>query len=87
MIIYKYALETTGRQKLQIPSPQNFLSVQLQRDKICVWYEVDEAHDQEDDVIEFVIVGTGHRAPDVAQHLGTVQMGGFVWHVYARKVQ
>lgn len=87
MIIYKYKLEMLERQTRRIPSPQRFLSAQLQGNKICLWYEVNE-HPSSDcyDDIEFMIVGTGYRSPNDALYLGTVQTGEFVWHVYARAV-
>jgi hypothetical protein len=83
MAIYKYVLELTRTQRIRIPSPQKFLAVQMQGSKPCVWYEVAQ-HPLTYDAIDFIIVGTGHNAPDNAQYLGTVQDNEFVWHVYAR---
>lgn len=30
----------------------------------------------------FIVVGTGTRLPDCAEHLGTYQDGDFVWHIF-----
>lgn len=80
--IYKYQLEVTDDiQKLSIPEGGQFLSVQEQNGGISIWFLVD-TH-ASDCPREFVIHGTGHTVGEESvHHLGTVQMDGFVWHVF-----
>lgn len=81
-VIYKYPLaliEETG-----VPMPRGAIvrSVQVQANCICIWAEVDPKAKPE--VREFRIVGTGQEIPQAPfyLYLATVQMDGFVWHVY-----
>jgi hypothetical protein len=83
--IYKY--EITG-QCMPLSAPiTNFLSVQVQNDKICVWAEVDT--EMEDRHFMMTIIGTGWELDkinhfDKTTYLGTVQYsrGDQVWHIY-----
>lgn len=86
MKIYKYKLSVlAGSQAINIPSPQRFLSFQLQDGYPCVWYEVtDPENNVRFDRIEFIVIGTGFDVPENAHYLGTAQQGPFVWHLYTR---
>ena len=83
--IYKYEITEQG---MPISAPiTNFLSVQTQHDKICVWAEVDT--EMEDRHFLFTIIGTGWELDkinnfDKATYLGTVQYlgGDYMWHIY-----
>ncbi len=83
--IYKYTLELKDQQYLTLPAGREFLSVQMQRGKICLWYRVPYAPKGAEQA-SFVIVGTGHVVPaGKLKFLGTVQQPEYesVWHVFA----
>lgn len=55
--------------------------VDIQNQQVVVWtVEPSEGHDLP--VRSVVIVGTGHTVSDAAVHLGSVQIGMYVWHVF-----
>lgn len=88
--IYKYGLTTTDRQNVVMPIGARILSVENQREGICVWALVDPKIDTE--LVEFIIHGTGHDAADVGDgsgFIGTVQLygGELIFHVFKGKVQ
>jgi hypothetical protein len=82
--IYKYTLEIVDNQSIEVPTGAEFLTVQIQHGKLCVWAIVDPSRRTEFE--HFFIVGTGHPIPslETLQHLGTVQLAGgsLVWHVF-----
>lgn len=93
MFIHKYTLELREHQQVALPKTKKFLSAQMQSGRLCVWFEVDgrvptpeELNTNEEVLLtDFIIVGTGHRAPPSEfEYLATVQDGRFVWHLYAR---
>jgi hypothetical protein len=67
-----------------MPKGAKILCVQMQGVTPCLWAEVDTASDVEQRAID--IYGTGHPLPHYMNehhhYIGTVQQGGFVWHVY-----
>lgn len=82
--IWKFELEVTDEQSIEMPYGAEILSVQWQRDKLCVWAMVSPTTLSKSNR-SFVIFGTGHSIPDNlnAQFLGTVQDNfGLVWHVF-----
>ena len=85
--IYKYPLELTDVQTLEVPFGAKVLSTELQGHQICVWAIVDlttvEPGPTENLTIR--IVGTGNPLPEKcieSKFLGTVTMPPFVWHVF-----
>lgn len=89
--IYKYPLEITDQQAIEVPAHAEFLTAQMQRTsiledrKLYVWAIVDTANLKE--IEHFFIVGTGNPMPEkpkLLQHLGTVQEedGWLIWHVF-----
>ena len=85
LTIFKYRLELSSRQYIEVPCDAEFLTVQLQRGEICLWAVVDPGKVNVSQ--EFVIRGTGHPLPDksfeILQFLGTVQtQDAYVWHVF-----
>lgn len=82
--IYEYTLEVTDEQTLMIPKSGEFLDFQMQFEMITFWMEVD-LEDFQLSEETFYVVGTGNPIPEKAQHYhGTVQIQGFVWHIYQR---
>lgn len=84
MTIYKYPIALSAGQVLRIPKGAEPLSVQMQDGNICMWARVDTSQPLRD--FEIAIYGTGHELPDKngerLMHLGTVQRGAFVWHIF-----
>ena len=81
--IYKHVLNITGRQTLELGANDEPLSVQFQRDNLCLWV----LHDPSDPKVQrqFAIYGTGHPVEQAAgDFIGTVQQPGMglVWHVF-----
>lgn len=82
MTVYKYPIEIVDEQMIEMPENAHALSVQMQRDKLCIWALVNPERKNKKRRVR--IVGTGNDASDVFQYLGTVQMfnGNLVWHVF-----
>lgn len=84
-VIWKYPLVIRGAQEIEMPIGAQFLCVQVQQDKPCIWAQVDP--DAGAAVYQVFLVGTGHEVETQvskrARYLGTVQMPyGLVFHVY-----
>lgn len=77
-MIYKYTI-VTGT--LQVPRGSKLLDVQMQDGAICGWFIVD-TETSYSDLISVKVCGTGFEAPEGHGHVGTVQQGPFVWHVF-----
>lgn len=86
MTIWNFPLLAKGERIVIEMPPARFLHVGHQDGTVCLWAMVDE--DKKTWPRKFVVVGTGwllerHCAiPESMFHLGTVQIGGFVWHVF-----
>lgn len=87
--IYKQQLQTIGIQDIKVPSDARIRCVQNQNDRITIWYEV--FTDKEgmpmckEEIRTIGIYGTGHPIKCLQgnrTYLGTVQIQGFVWHVF-----
>lgn len=82
--IYKYTLEVEDIQVLEIPHGAQFLSVQVQHGKPCMWVRLNPK--AQEVRVKVCTVGTGHPAERVEgmQFVGTYQLDGgqFVGHVF-----
>lgn len=82
--IWKYELEITDIQEIEIPKDAEILTVQCQRDKPFLWVLFNKDASMEKRIIE--TFGTGHDIPEVMgmsrKYIGTYQIGGYVWHVF-----
>lgn len=83
--IWKFPLEITDSQAVEMPQDARILSVQLQNDTVTLWAVVMPKKRRVNRLIR--IAGTGHNIDDVVEsmfaYLGTVQDGrGLVWHVF-----
>ena len=71
--IFKYPLEITGLQEIEMPKGSKILSVQMQYDKPCLWALVDD-HTTFVEKREIILAGTGHPIEaDNLKFIGTVQ--------------
>jgi hypothetical protein len=80
--IWKFPLEITDVQTIDVPEGSKFLAVQVQRDVPCLWVLVDPTAPKER--FEIHTVGTGNPAPDGLEYLGTYQVVALnlVFHVF-----
>lgn len=80
--VWKFPIEI-DRDTIEVLMPQGavILDVQKQHDQVCLWAQVDS--DAPQVARYFSVVGTGHRIPNgKMNHVGTVQDGTFVWHLF-----
>jgi hypothetical protein len=84
--IYKYPLQLTDEQVVQMPGGAKILSTALDpRGNLCVWALVNPELEMVDRL--FMIIGTGNPTPDCiewAEFVGTVRQEVFMWHVFWR---
>lgn len=82
--IYKYPLPFNvrpGIHRLLLPEPSSVVLVRMQGGVIHLWVRVGQGDPRPR---FFQIVGTGQPFPASAPHIGSVQDGGYVWHVLER---
>jgi hypothetical protein len=82
--IWKFEIELVEDQELHVPGILRPLSVQMQGETLCLWGVVEPG---KPNVVRHVrVVGTGHPFPDETEceHIDTVQVDGFVWHVFLK---
>lgn len=90
MRIFKWTLQLTDLQELQIPRGARVLSVQTQNDIPRLWALVDEREPLEKRC--FATYGTGNPIPaesDFSRFVGTYQCsdGAFVFHVFEESLR
>ncbi len=84
--IYKYNLQVTDVQQIQLPKKAKILCVQVQHGEPQLWAEIDTDASQEARTVE--IFGTGHPiSQEIGQsrrYISTFQMenGLLVFHAY-----
>jgi hypothetical protein len=82
--IWKFPLQLTDRQEIEMPEGAVILSVQVQRSQVCLWALVEPGASKVKR--QFRIHGTGHDVPDVDKldFIGTIQNNGgdLVFHVF-----
>jgi len=83
MVIYKYPLKLTDEQTIMVPVGREFIHCDVQGSQICLWAIVNPNVAEIE--VQIRIVGTGIDFAGNVQHLGTVQIGGFVWHVFQER--
>jgi hypothetical protein len=83
MVIYKITLELTTYQDINLEYDAEILAIQPQDDDIVLWYKCTEGLHTIRRTIE--IIGTGRTFEKAnRKYLSTVQMSGFVWHIFER---
>jgi len=85
MVIWKYPLKITYRQKVRMPKWAEILSVGNQNDELCLWVMCQPSGMDDMRVIE--IIGTGNPISNgERKFIGTVAMKQSIWHVFERKM-
>lgn len=82
--IWKFPVAVTDEQLVEMPMGAKILSVDVQRETVCLWAEVNpEAAGKHYRTI--CIFGTGHRMPDdPGSYIGSFMLhdGALVFHAY-----
>ena len=82
--IWKFELEVTDNQVIEIPIDSEILTAQVQNGKPCLWALVNPTKNKEKRFIE--MFGTGHEIDMNVNrnYLGTIQLhdGLFIVHVF-----
>lgn len=82
--IWKYELQTTDEQSVEMPFGAEILTVQEQFDKPCIWCLVDS--DAKKALRQIRIIGTGHPIEQEfdGKYVGTYQVysGSGVFHLF-----
>ena len=82
--VYKYQLNL-GTTRLELPEGSIPVHVGVQGEGVCLWVEQTNDPDGSFTWHTYKAIGTGHPCPTGyarTEHLGTVMMPPFVWHVY-----
>lgn len=61
LTIYKFPLEITDSQVIKMPKGSRILSIKQQRNRVCLWAEVDTSEEIED--VTILCFGTGQVIP------------------------
>ena len=78
--IWKFGLEVTRVQELEVPEVFRVLHVGNQGGSLCLWAEVDPQSATTKRT--FRIIGTGHPVPVGLEYIGSAVIDPFVWHVF-----
>lgn len=86
--IFKYQLPELylepGAETIEIPKNSTLLNIDMQDEKVTLWYIVDPEVEKETHT--FLVLGTGSIVPELEdahlEFLKTVFQGPFVWHVF-----
>ena len=83
MVIWKYPLELTDRQVIEMPYDSEIIHIGEQNGQLTLWALVDENEEQKEQRA-VLVYGTGHPIifGPAHRHVGTAQVGPFVWHVF-----
>lgn len=86
--IFKQVIEcnsvSDGLFPIEFTAPKDArpISVAMQNDKICMWFEC--TPDAPKERLYVYSVGTGYgMVPEEARFIGTVVDGAYVWHIYS----
>ena len=84
--IYKHIVEPITIQVCKLPADAEILSVQVQENRVCIWFLCDPTNPEENRFIEIVSTGEKiHETLNVKRiFIGTVQMHSYVFHIFER---
>lgn len=86
--IWKFTLEITDSQRVEMPVKARVLTVQLQGGQPRLWAIVNLDEAPLTEMRTFEIHGTGNPISDGARtYIATLQQPPFVWHVFERLEQ
>ncbi|MDV3636722.1 hypothetical protein CMU84_16335 [Elizabethkingia anophelis] len=83
MTIHKYPLKLESKQQVDIPYPAKIIKAGVQDEKIFIWAICNPSFEPVTKIIE--MFGTGENMENaVRNHIDTVQINSFVWHVFEK---
>ena len=87
MKIYKYELDLTHKQTLELPQGAQILTIQLQDGKIVLWALVDDKCKliKGNRFIECYYTGKEIEISHELTYISTIQYNGLVYHFFERK--
>jgi len=83
--IYKYPLELTNRQTVEMPEDSRILAFQEQGTHPIIWAQVDDSLPKVKREFQIFATGEEMEEPDPFRdrtYIGTIQRGIYVWHLY-----
>jgi len=83
--IFKYPLEITDTQFVELPLGAEILTAQMQGDQLCLWAMVNTSPDAITKNRRIEIIGTGNPVPTGdLKYISTFQVygGGLIFHVF-----
>jgi hypothetical protein len=83
--IFKYPLEITDTQFIELPLGAEILTVQVQGDQLCLWAMVNTSPDAITKNRRIEIVGTGYPVPaGDLKYISTIQImdGSLIFHIF-----
>lgn len=83
--IYKYQLEVTDTQFIELPLGAEILTAQMQGDQLCLWAMVNTLSDAITKIRRIEIIGTGNPVPTGdLKYISTFQIlgGSLIFHVF-----
>jgi len=83
LTVHKHLLDWQAETRLTLQASAQLVHVDRdtrEPDKIALWFVVQVSRVM-DDVRTFHIVGTGHPIPSGTEHVGSVRMEPYIWHV------
>jgi hypothetical protein len=78
--IYKFPIALKDEQTVDLPLGAKIVFVGEQGGQLNLWVDVEDTNPGFPRTIH--VHGTGHPIEAKSRHVGTVQMGRFVWHVF-----
>lgn len=81
--IHKYQFSIADEVSIKMPERAKILSVQVQDGKPTIWAMVET--DWKREIRTFKVFGTGYQLNGLAffyTHIATIQLDGFVWHIF-----
>lgn len=78
--IHKYTVPHSPAKGIPLHAGAVFLTFQMQDEEFTTWW-LDDVNDKPSPV-KLHIFGTGARVDNTLGHLGTVQEGTYVWHLF-----
>lgn len=79
--IWKFPLTISERQAIEIPANSRFLHIGVDGEGVrCLWFAVDPSSDFIP--MEVIVIGTGLDLPHVGDYIGTINVGGYLWHYF-----
>jgi hypothetical protein len=80
--IWKYTLNVTDTQSIEVPMMAQILTAQLQNKELQLWMLVD-SEEEGSEYITIRVYGTGHSINEEnLEYINTFQEGSLVFHVF-----